>query len=242
MIINFGKPKIYKCQSISGVPTGSWVLIDTPREGTTTLNVTKGEELQAKEEGGEIIGRLAQADTYSFEFECFVKKGVALPFTDVDGIITGEWAIKLESAIDSAVPSIQIDRATVNASPQYAVNDSLRVKYTISALKPASGSTFKILTGAVNSGLTLKQGSTTMATEATTSAVTLTAGDVELTVAGTSMDAAVAASLEVGGNIINLTKSNTSTTTSAVFEGVTSAGALTKVTMDGLTLLTLPTA
>lgn len=145
MQVLLGKPKIEFATSAAGVPGESWTEIDTPREGTTTLNTTDGTALEAKEEGGLVIEHIDTADTYTLEFECFKKNGVALPFTDVDGVIDGEYAFRVTSAIDTVAPSFQIDRARVSASVQYSVNDTLRVKYTVTPLKPATGASIKII-------------------------------------------------------------------------------------------------
>lgn len=249
MKILLGKPKIKFAESDGTGATGNWTVVDTPREGSTTLNTTEGDSIEAKEEGGEVVEHIDTADSYALEFEVFVKKGVALPFNDVDGVISGEYAFRVESAIDSNAPSFQIDRATVNASIQYAPNDSLRVKYTVTALKPTDGSkTVKYITGANPTTVTVKDSDdesaeTIAATNPT--AKTMAAGDVTVVFsgsAGANMTAATSASLEVGGNVINLTKSPGATDTSVTFTGTSSAGSLTKIVLDGFTLRALPTA
>lgn len=144
MKVLLGKPKIEFTAS-PAAQNATWTEIDTPREGTTTLNTTDGTALEAKEEGGVVVEHIDTADSYSLEFECFKKNGVALPFTDVDGVINGEFAFRVTSAVDTVAPSFQIDRARVSASVQYSVNDTLRVKYTVTPLKPETGSTIKIL-------------------------------------------------------------------------------------------------
>lgn len=242
MKILLGKPVLKFANSTGSGTPASWTTIDTPREGTTTLNTTDGESLEAKEEGGEVVEHIDTADKYSLEFEVFVKKGVALPFSDTDGVIVGEFAFRVESALDSNAPSFQIDRAVISASVQYAPNDSLRVKYTVTALKPTDNSkTIKYITGATASAVTVKDSDDSSAETITTSAKAMSAGEVEVVFTGTNMDAAVAAQLKVGDNIINLTKDNaSSTTTSAKFTGVSSAGDLRKVILDGFTVRELP--
>lgn len=248
MKIQLGKPKISFAESTGAGKSGDWTLIDTPRENTTTLDTTEGETIEATEEGGEVVEHIEGADKYVLSFEVFVKKGTPLPFTDVDGVIQGEYAFKVESALDSSAPSFQIDRATVNASIQYAPNDSLRIKYNVTALKPTDGSkTVKLITGANPSTVSVKDSDdstaeTIAATEATAKA--MAAGAVEVVFSGSAgahLNAAASAQLVVGGNIINLVKSSGATDTSVTFTGVSSAGALTKVILDGFTVRTLPT-
>lgn len=241
MKILLGKPALYFAESNGAGATGAFTLIDTPREGTTTLNTTDGTPVAAKEEGGETVEHIDTADTYALEFEVFVKKGVALPFTDTDGVVPGEFAFKVMSAIDSNAPSFRIDRATVSASIQYAPNDSLRVKYTVTALKPTDGGrTVKYITGASMTSFSFKVDNTEKATQASTSAVNLTAGDVSLVITGENMTGATAVQVFVGNNVLNLTK-DSATSTTATFSGETSDGYLKKIVMDGTILLELPT-
>ncbi|MBQ6956194.1 MAG: hypothetical protein IJP80_06240, partial [Bacteroidales bacterium] len=85
---------------------------------------------------------------------------------------------------------------------------------------------------AVASSFNLKVGNTSVASNTTTTAPTLSAGSTELTVNGTNLNTSILATLKVGNNTIVLTKKSTSTATQAVFEGSTSAGALTEVKLD----------
>lgn len=248
MKINLGKPKISFAESNGAGANGNWTVIDTPRENTTTLDTTDGDVVEATEEGGEVVEHIEGADKYTLNFEVFVKKGTPLPFNDIDGVIQGEYAFKVEAARDSSAPSFQIDRATVNASLQYAPNDSLRVKYAVTALKPTDNSkTVKLITGANPSTVTVKDSDDSTAETISASepdAKSMAAGAVEVVFsgsAGANMSAAASAQLIVGGNIINLVKSAGATDTTVTFTGTSSAGALTKVILDGFTVRTLPT-
>lgn len=151
MQLLLGKPTTsYATAGTAPDATEGWTPFDTARQGTTTLNTTDGQAIEAKEEGGEVIERIEEADSFNLEFELFVKKGHELPFNGKLDTIPGEFAFKVESAIDANTPSFYIPRATIAASLQYTANDGLRVKYTISALKPATGNTVQIL-GTTNS-------------------------------------------------------------------------------------------
>ena len=141
-----GKPKISIAKSVNGTPANDWHEIDTPVEGSTTLETSEGTDLNAREEGGEVIDRIAQASTYSLSFELFKKEGVAFPLIDNGGVVAGEYAIRVESGIAGRqAPRFQIDRCSVKTSALYTVNDTLRKRFTFSALKPAIGDTVKIL-------------------------------------------------------------------------------------------------
>ncbi|MBQ9639114.1 MAG: hypothetical protein IJV22_06130 [Bacteroidales bacterium] len=141
-----GKPKLSVAKSVNGAPSGDWKVIDTPVQDSVNLDTQEGTDLEAREEGGEIVDKISQAATYTLTFELFKKDGVPFPFTDNGGVVSGEYAIRVESGIDGhKAPHLQIDRATVKTSTLYSVNDTLRKQFTFSALKPASGDTVKVL-------------------------------------------------------------------------------------------------
>lgn len=246
MKLGWGKCNIYRKNSVNGAPAnGEWTKLPTPRENTTQVATAQGTDLEAKIEGGEIIDRLPGKNTYTLEWEEFVEKGQSPSFTDNDGVVSGNYALKAVPDEDEACPGIQIDNCTIKAEIVYSTNDALRVKYSATALKPASGNAVKLLNvgGAAVSTFSLKVANTEKATQASSAAVALTAGAVELTVTGTHLDRSTAAQMIVGGNIINLTKDTAnSTASSAKFTGSTSAGALTAVSVDGNVILSLPAA
>ena len=95
-VLSWGKPRIQKCASVAGVPDGNWVDLDTPKQDTTKLTTTAGQEVTANEEGGDVVDVRAGKNTYSLEFDQFVKKGVARDFEDEDGLVPGEFAKTLK--------------------------------------------------------------------------------------------------------------------------------------------------
>lgn len=97
MELSWGKCtiKIGKLQS-SGEAPSSWIDIPTPVENSTKLTPTKGAKKEAKIEGGENEAVKYAANTYTFEFEIRAGKGRRKPVEDTDGVITGEYAVKLQ--------------------------------------------------------------------------------------------------------------------------------------------------
>ena len=144
-MVLMGKPKVEIAKSVNGAPSGDWNEIDTPVEGSTSLETNEGTDLEAKEEGGEVVDRIAAASTYTLSFELFKKVNVPFPFVDNGGVVAGEYAVRVSSGVPGRTdPVFQIDRAVVKSSSLYSVNDTLRKRYTFTALKPASGATLKI--------------------------------------------------------------------------------------------------
>ena len=115
MELSWGKCtiKIGKLQS-SGEAPSSWIDIPTPVENSTKLTPTKGAKKEAKIEGGENEAVKYAANTYTFEFEIRAGKGRRKPVEDTDGVITGEYAVKLQPE-DKTVEGIIIDRSVLSS-------------------------------------------------------------------------------------------------------------------------------
>ena len=96
-VLSWGKCKIQTTTSTNGAPasSGPWKDIDTPKEDTTKVTPTAGSEKTATEEGGELVDVRYGKNTYTLEFDLFVKKGKDRPFEDNDGLISGEHAFRV---------------------------------------------------------------------------------------------------------------------------------------------------
>ena len=145
MILSWGKPKIEKASSVNGAPSGAYSALDTPKEDTTQLNTTAGDNVEAKEEGGDLVDVIYKKNTYTLEFDIFVKKGKPLPFNDVDGVVDGEFAIKVTPE-DNTCVGILIERCTVRVETRYTSADGILQHVTCTPLKPANGTMVKLQT------------------------------------------------------------------------------------------------
>ncbi|MBR5282851.1 MAG: hypothetical protein IKU22_08760 [Alistipes sp.] len=141
-ILSWGKCLIEHSTSTDGAPGSTWTAIDTPKEDTTKLTPSAGTEVNATEEGGEIVDSRTGKNTYLFEFDLFVKKGKERPFEDNDGIIAGEHAFRLTPE-DDECEGLQIDRATVRVEESYSTADGKMLHYVVRCLKPKTGKTVK---------------------------------------------------------------------------------------------------
>ena len=141
-ILSWGKCLIEHSTSTNGAPGTDWTAIDTPKEDTTKLTPSAGTEVNATEEGGEIVDSRTGKNTYLFEFDLFVKKGKERPFEDNDGIIAGEHAFRLTPE-DEECEGLQIDRSTVRVEESYSTADGKMLHYVVRCLKPATGKTVK---------------------------------------------------------------------------------------------------
>lgn len=150
-ILSWGKPIIKFAQSVGGAPNGGWTEIDTPKQDTTKITPTAGTEITATEEGGEVVDSRTGKNSYTFEFDLFVKKGMARPFADNDGIIPGEFAFRIIPE-DESNEGAQIDRCSLRVEESYTAADGKILHYVAKCLKPAEGKIVKPYTA---NGLTL---------------------------------------------------------------------------------------
>lgn len=143
MQLTWGKPtiKIGKLGANGATPT-TWIDIPTPVENSTKLTPTKGEKKEAKIEGGENEAVKYAASTYTFEFEVRVGEGRDEPIEHIDGVISGEYALKLQPE-EKTLKGIIIDRGVFSAEDTWDAENGSKVKYTMDVLKPAIGKQVK---------------------------------------------------------------------------------------------------
>ena len=150
-ILSWGKCNIECADSVAGAPVGVWKEIDTPKADTTKITPTAGTEVVATEEGGEVVDSRTGKNSYTFEFDLFVKKGVARPFDDNDGVIAGEYAFRITPE-DESNEGVQIDRCSLRVEESYTTADGKILHYVAKCLKPAAG---KIVKPYIANSLTL---------------------------------------------------------------------------------------
>ena len=148
-VLSWGKPKLEIVLLVDGAIPASptWVELDVPVENTTKLTPEKGARKEAREEGGGIIDIKTEKSKYMLEFELFAKKGVSKPITDNDGIIAGDYAIRLTPE-DVTMEGFQIEKAAVSVEDTWDSENGGKWKYSFEAMTPASGNMVKPYTQA----------------------------------------------------------------------------------------------
>lgn len=144
-ILSWGKCKIEHSVSTNGMANARWEELDTPKENTTKLTPTAGTVQEAKEEGGAVVDSRIGKNSYEFEFDLFVKKGVTRPFDDDDGVITGEHAFRVTPE-DTACEGILIDRSSLRVEERYSTEEGKMLHYVAKVLKPTTGKMVKPFT------------------------------------------------------------------------------------------------
>ena len=146
MELAWGKNKHWLEKHNNGKPSGEFIEIYTPAEGTYQLNPTKGDKKEALVEGGDVEAVKYNKNKYDVQFE--VRQGNEdgtprkKPIEDVDGVIEGEYRY-ISQPENVEVEGIVIDRCVVSCEDSLNMTDGGRWKYTIDALKPKTGNTVK---------------------------------------------------------------------------------------------------
>lgn len=146
MELAWGKNKHWLEKLNNGEPSGEFIEIYTPAEGTYQLNPTKGDKKEALVEGGDVEAVKYNKNKYDVQFE--VRQGNEdgtprkKPIEDVDGVIEGEYRY-ISQPENVEVEGIVIDRCVVSCEDSLNMTDGGRWKYTIDALKPKTGNTVK---------------------------------------------------------------------------------------------------
>lgn len=137
-ILSWGKPTVEFTESVAGAPSTSWTEMPEIVEGTSTLETTEGELIEATQEGGAVVDSRRKANKYKFSVELFVKKGDKKPIDDVDGVIAKNYAVRVTPE-DPECEGFIFDNSNVSVVETWNAADGKRWKYTFDAIKPASG-------------------------------------------------------------------------------------------------------
>lgn len=142
-VLSWGKPTI-KIDSTT---------IDTPKEGTTKLNVQVGQKVEATLEGGGVKDVRYKQGTATLEFDVFVGKNDTDPFEGKikNGVLQGDHKLVLTPE-DPSGKGLQIDRAVINRTTSYDAENGIIYHYLVDALTPTDGSEMVKITAGTSAG------------------------------------------------------------------------------------------
>lgn len=140
--LSWGKPTVEWGISTNGAPATTWTKFSEIQEDSTKLTPTAGTKKKATQEGGAAIAVRYGANEYSAELKLFVKKGDTKPFADVDGVVPGEYSLRLTPE-DETCPGWTMDCTKVHCEEDYSAADGTFWKYVFDGLKPATGNIVK---------------------------------------------------------------------------------------------------
>ena len=142
--LKWGLPKIEACLLVAGaIPvTPTWIELRNPVENTAKLTTTSGNEVNAPIEGGEIIASRRSANSYTFEVELYANDAVAKPISDTNGVVAGEYAIRITPE-DSTLYGFIMDKSAVSVEDTFDAQIGQKWKYIFKGLKPTTGNIVK---------------------------------------------------------------------------------------------------
>ena len=130
-VIAWGKPSIF----VQKIGDTTWKKLDTPKEDSTQVTPTKGDVLEATEEGGGTVDKKTKKSTYELAYQLYVKKGVTQPFKTIDGLVEGNYRIAVQPE-DAELPGVYMGKTTIGAEEAFTSADGALITYTHSALIP----------------------------------------------------------------------------------------------------------
>ncbi|MGX8695365.1 MAG: hypothetical protein ACSW8D_03180 [Prevotella sp.] len=140
MNISWGKIAIdvrqYKSTAYGSSDT--FTRLSIPVEGSTNINVTAGDTKKAKQEGGEDVDSKTGANSYELVWKLFVKKTDATAYPAIldaiNGVVNGEFDIRVVPVDDSECYGAEMPRATVNCIENFTSEEGITLEYHATGL------------------------------------------------------------------------------------------------------------
>lgn len=137
-VLSWGKPTVEFAVSEGTSTPSSWTTFASIVNGTTQLETTEGQLIEATEEGGDVVDSRREKNKYKLSLELFVTKGSTKPIPDSDGRILQNYAVRLTPE-DPSCPGFIIPKANVTIIETYTSADGMRWRYIFDAIKPGTG-------------------------------------------------------------------------------------------------------
>lgn len=133
-VLSYGKPTIEIAELDADDNMAPWVKIDTPKDGTTSMETQEGDNTEYLEEGGGLVDSYRKASKYTLNFELYAKKGYQKPITDVNGVVTKNYAVRLTPE-DPETYGFVLYKCSVSCVSTHTVADGMMWKYTFNGLR-----------------------------------------------------------------------------------------------------------
>lgn len=133
-VLSYGKPTIEIAELDADDNMSPWVKIDTPKDGTTSMETQEGDNTEYLEEGGGLVDSYRKASKYTLNFELYAKKGYHKPIQDKNGVVTKNYAIRLTPE-DPETYGFILHKCSVSCVETHTVADGMMWKYTFNGLR-----------------------------------------------------------------------------------------------------------
>ena len=145
MLLSWGKPSIFvrSKDTIGAI----WRKLATPKEDTTQFEEAEGDELEAKEEGGDVVDSMVKNGGATLTMDEFTKKGGKLPFAAKGGKINDHYEVYVQPEDPDGV-GVYIPHVSGKQITKMNAADGMLQTITLKAIKEAGKDLFTI--GTVN--------------------------------------------------------------------------------------------
>lgn len=148
-VVSWGAPTLEFCKVSAGTApavSGDWstqtgyvkIAGDVLLEDSSTLETSEGEVKEIKNEKGEDVDRKQMPASYTFTTSVIKKKGekvVANAFSPVNGVVDGEWALRL-IAEDPATPGFVFRKATISTTKSWSADQGAIDVISVNGIVP----------------------------------------------------------------------------------------------------------
>lgn len=143
--VSWGGPKLQFIPIAAGASpaAGSWsgvtglveISADDLLEDSSQLNTTEGEVKELKNEFGVVVDRKQLPASYVFTTGIIRKKGVAAKFSAVNGVVAGDWAMRLIPE-DVHTVGFQFDKCNITITKGWNGDQGRIDTLNVSAVEP----------------------------------------------------------------------------------------------------------
>lgn len=146
MKVTWGKPLIeFGKVGPAGANPETWDAMPTQQEGTVQLTTNAATPKELYGEGHELVARKNDKPSYELVMEVFIEDGDERPIETDDGIVKDNYAVRLTPEDDTLTGFI-FENSQVEAEELWSSDEGTKVRYTFTALVPATGAMFKTYT------------------------------------------------------------------------------------------------
>ena len=143
--VSWGGPKLQFIPLASGAsaPSGSWSAVtglveitsDDLLEGSSQLETNEGDVKELKNEFGVTVDRKQMPASYVFRTSIIRKKGAAAKFTSTNGIVTGDWAMRLIPE-DTAATGFQFGKCNITVTKGWTADQGSLDNLIVNGVEP----------------------------------------------------------------------------------------------------------
>lgn len=146
--LSWGKPRLFVKELDADL--AKWRELNTPAEGTTELQASKGDKLEAPVEGGQNEDVKYKHSLYAIVYAIRKMKGRAVPIPSTNGVASKRYAVALMPE-DSTALGFYVEQTSATVDDTFNASDGAMWAIQHDAIAATSGNTVKWGTVTVDS-------------------------------------------------------------------------------------------